>query len=100
MLRIYEAWGHDSARDATVASPAAIESMRQKGLLSPTAKLLYRIQAHTWEEAMAIHHLRMGWEPYQPVGSAEPCPRCGARRYPEGSGQCWQCGEGVGERAV
>jgi len=66
--------------------------MRNRNLLGKDAKLLYQFEAHSHEEAMAIHHLRMGWEPYRPVGSASPCPKCGALRYAQGSAQCWRCG--------
>lgn len=55
-------------------------------------ELLWRIEAATSEEASAIHHLRLGWEPYKPIGEAAPCPKCGAMFYPEGSGECWRCG--------
>jgi hypothetical protein len=27
--------------------------------------LVFTIEARTWEEAMAIRNLRLGWEPYQ-----------------------------------
>ncbi|WP_148314563.1 hypothetical protein [Sorangium cellulosum] len=53
--------------------------------------LLWKIEAATYEEAAAVHHLRMGWEPYRPVGDPEPCPRCSAMFYPDGSGEC-SCG--------
>jgi len=43
---------------------------------------LYSIQAATYEEAMAIHHLRMGWNPYRPIGESSPCPKSGASYYP------------------
>jgi hypothetical protein len=55
--------------------------------------LLWRIEAATWEEASAIHHLRMGWEPYKPMGEPSSCPRCGSIFYSEGSGECWRCGK-------
>lgn len=53
------------------------------------SEILYEVEAVTWEEAMAIHHLRMGWEPYKP-GKACQCPECGSTYY-EGSGWCWKC---------
>jgi hypothetical protein len=43
------------------------------GKLQPDCEtLLWRIEAATLEEASAIHHLRLGWEPYKPEG--EPAP--------------------------
>jgi hypothetical protein len=31
------------------------------------AELLYCIEAESYNEAMAEHHRRQGWEPYQPM---------------------------------
>ena len=50
--------------------------------------LLWRIEAATYEEAAAVHHLRMGWEPYKPPGEQAQCPRCTGTFFPEGSGEC------------
>ncbi|MFG6433329.1 hypothetical protein [Roseateles sp. LYH14W] len=51
---------------------------------------LWLIEAATYEEAATIHHLRLGWGTYKPMGEAAPCLRCGALFWPEGSGVC-QC---------
>lgn len=53
--------------------------------------LMFLIHAETWEEALAIKSLRLGWEPYRPHGAAKPCPSCGMLYYPESSGECWHC---------
>ncbi len=73
--------GEDPPRttSGTLATPEATE-------------LLWRIEAETYEEAMATYHLRLGYRPYRPNGPATPCPTCGALIYAEGSGQCWRCG--------
>lgn len=55
------------------------------------AEVLYRFEAPSWEEAMAEHHRRQGFEPYKPEGPAVPCPRCSTLYYPEGSGDCPGC---------
>ena len=52
---------------------------------------LWTFEAATYEEAMAIYHLRCGYQPYLPNGRASPCPRCGALLYAQGSAQCWRC---------
>ncbi len=65
---------------------------RSQGLLSPNAEFLWSIEADTLEEASAIYNLRMGFEPYVPMGDPAQCPKCGAWFYPEGSGECWRCG--------
>lgn len=97
MRKIYEAWaeGDDpNWKSISLATREGIEEQRAKGLLAPNAKLRYRIEADTFEEALAIHHIKMGWSPFQPAGKAEPCPHsCGALFYPEGSGECPNCGK-------
>jgi hypothetical protein len=86
----FEAWRTEDG--VVLGTLSSIAEQRAKGLLSSSAQHLYSISACTWEEAQAIHHLRMGFEPYKPQGPASPCPKCNALLYPEGSAQCWQCG--------
>lgn len=46
------------------------------------------------EEASAIHHLRMEWEPYKSIAEPTLCPNdCGRFFYPKGSGVFLNCGE-------
>jgi len=62
------------------------------GALQPDCEIkLWRVEVGSYEEAMAIRNLRLGFEPYVPHGAAAPCPSCGSTYYPESSGQCWQC---------
>ena len=88
-METYEAWAEDGG--LTVSTVEGIVKQRTAGQLSAEARLLYRFDAATWEEAMAIHHLRQGWEPYK-AGKAAHCPTCDSYFYPEGSGLCWSCG--------
>jgi len=60
-------------------------------VLAGCEQLLFRVEACSWEEAMAIYYLRQGWAPFVPEGPAEICPKCAALFYPRGSGQCWNC---------
>lgn len=90
MRRRYRAYREPKC--TTLHTEASEDQARRKGLLSDDAELLWEIEADTQEEAMSIYHLRMGFEPYQPMGYWEPCPKCGAVYYPEGSGECWRCG--------
>ena len=86
----YEAW---ETEDGAALLPS--EQM-EKWRTNPAMRLvkkLYEIEAATGEEASAIHYLRMGFGPYKPAGEPEPCPKCGAWFYPQGSGQCWRCGQ-------
>lgn len=91
MMRIFTSWGSkDDEYPHTVVSGEGPPQFKDGTLFPDCEQLFWRIEAATWEEAMAIFHLRRGWESYKP-GRAEPCPDCGALYYPEGSGQCWQC---------
>ena len=91
-MATYEAWGDPAADSVLLTTADEADRQRAAGLLSGDAELAWRFQAATWEEANAIHSLRMGWEPYHPAGRTAPCPTCGAADYPEGSAQCWRCG--------
>ena len=94
MKKVYEAWQDESTSSITFASPEAIERLRALGDISDKAKLLHRVEADMPEEAMAVHHIKMGWAPYEPMGEASECPRgCGAMFYPGGSGECPNCGK-------
>ena len=87
----YEAWS--DGEQVSFASPDAIRKEIESGVLGQEARLLHLVVADTWEEAMAVHHIKVGWEPYKPEGPAEPCPKgCGSYYYPKGSGQCPKCG--------
>ena len=93
MKKIYEAWEDESECSITFGTVENINEYRATGLLSEKAQLLHRVEAHTWEEAMSEHNAKMGWGPYNPMGEPKECPRgCGAMFYPEGSGECPNCG--------
>ncbi len=55
-----------------------------------SVRLKYQIEAATFEEALAIHYLRMGYGPYQPGSEPLECPLC-SNYYYLGSGKCF-CG--------
>lgn len=77
----------------TFVGQAERENLKEKNLLDSSAKLLHVIVADTPEEAMAVHHIKMGWEPYKPMGDPQLCPNnCQSYFYPEGSGICPKCG--------
>lgn len=84
----YEAWETETGHVLFSAD----QRDRILGLEGKVRKL-YEFDAATGEEASAIHALRMGWEPYTPMGNPAPCPKCAATFYPDGSGQCWRCGK-------
>jgi hypothetical protein len=97
MRKVYEAWAEFDGPVWTSISFGAIEGIEEqkaKGLIRPAAKLMYRIEADTFEEALAVHYIKMGWSPFQPAGKPKPCPNsCGAVFYPEGSGESPNCGK-------
>lgn len=81
--KVYEVW-EDVEGDFLLCGA-------ESGLASCKVKKICNIEARTWEEACAIYHLRMGFEPYKPVGDTQPCPKCSMLYYPLGSGECWNC---------
>ena len=87
MLRKYEAWECEDGFAFFSSDSANKQNPAMK-----LVKKLFEFEAHTGEEASSIYNLRMGWGPYKPMGTPEPCPKCSAWFYPEGSGDCWRCG--------
>ncbi len=91
MKKFYEAWQDETSIGFSLSEN--IQRDKTNGIMSENAKLLHTVEADTWEEAMAVHYQKMGWSPYSPEGEAESCPNnCGATFYPEGSGECPNCG--------
>ena len=62
---VFEAWEDEDG--ITFSSQENIDDHKEKGLLSSDAKLLHQIEANSYEEAMILHHQKMGWEPYKPM---------------------------------
>lgn len=90
-MATWQAWRDPADDSITCGTVAQIAEYRRRGQLGDDAELLYAFEAATYEEAQSIHHLRMGWPPYRPLGAPGECPACGATFYPEGSGECWRC---------
>lgn len=57
----YSVWGGD-AGEWVHFSPGENPPM------DDCKRLVYRIQATNWDDAMRQHHERQGWEPYVPLG--------------------------------
>ncbi len=94
MKRTYEGWDDGDGGIALVAA-TDVERLRATGAISSTARRLHVIEADTFEEAAAVHAIKMGWGAYNP-GPSAPCPQgCGAFVYPECSGECPNCGQVV-----
>jgi hypothetical protein len=93
MKKLYEVYQGMDGCSLTLGTPETFQQLRSNGLLENDAKLLFWIIADTLEEAMAVRNIKMGWAPYVPEGEPKECPRgCGAMFYPEGSGECPNCG--------
>ena len=88
----YEVWLSNDGSTLTTKENAQL--MMKQDLLDSDSVLLHSFNASTDEEASAIYNLRMGFEPYVPIGDPKQCPKnCGSYYYPEGSGQCPNCGD-------
>ncbi len=95
MKRVYTAWAKAGESEPSCFSVGKQPPRLGNGeFLWDCDVALWRVEAATLEEAMAVYHLRCGRGPYKPVGEAAPCPACGVLHYAEGSGQCWNCDHG------
>jgi hypothetical protein len=88
--RRYEVW---ETEDGAVLFASDQSAAQKANLAQKLVRKLVDLEANTFEEALAVYHVRMGWEPFKPVGEPRSCPKCGAFFYPEGSGECWRCGK-------
>jgi len=90
----YVAMSEDEGEIVTLVLASALPNHQRSEVVVSDAIKLWDIFAATPEEASAIHNLRMGHEPYNPMGKPEKCPNyCGAYYYPNGSGKCPLCGD-------
>ena len=90
-MQEYEVWSDSETH--TFSPKEGVERLKRLGLIEEGSYLLHSFSAQTLEEAKAIYHLRMGFEPYSPMGKSEKCPKeCGAYYYPKSSGVCPNCG--------
>jgi len=96
MMKTYEVWNlqyEDGGGLISMRTTEQVEDERSKGLLNPKSLLMFQIQAETYEEAMAVRNIKLGWSPYVPNGEAALCPNgCGGVHYPDGYRECPNCG--------
>lgn len=92
ILKIYTAWG-DSGFPHTLIEGDDKPKFANGTLMPVCDEMIFSIHAATWEEAKAVYHLRVGYEPYKPAGDPENCPKCNSIYYPSGSGECYRCGK-------
>lgn len=60
---VFEAWEDENG--ITFSTQENISNQKKNGLLSIDAKLLHKIEANNYEEAIVLHYNKMGWEPYK-----------------------------------
>jgi len=75
MKKVYEAWaeGEGERWEAmTLAAPDVVSEMMERGLLSRTAVLRFRIEADTIEEAKAVQHIRWDGPHFSPMAKQLP----------------------------
>ena len=82
----------DGGGTITLMGADQVDDHVLSGVLESDYEKLWDIFAASSEEASAIHAMRMGWHPYNPMGEPKLCPRnCGCYYYSLGSGQCPLC---------
>ena len=89
--RVFTAWRSLDGSQVSLVSGEGPPRFANGELQPDCEVLLWRIEVGSYEEAMAIRNLRLGYGPYVPHGDASPCPVCGAMHYPGNSAQCWNC---------
>ena len=90
MMKKYQAW---KTEDGEVFASMDTHSVEELKEVYKATEFLFEFEAATGEEAAAIYNLRMGYGAHEPRGEPENCPNCGSWFYPQGSGECWKCGE-------
>ncbi len=58
MKKLYEAWQDEDESTVSFSEAKWIKEQRLQGQLSENAQLLHSVEAKTWEEAMAVHHVK------------------------------------------
>ena len=77
MKRIFSAWAASEAEPPFSLIEGEAQPRYANGQVMEDCRVrLFAIEACSWEEAMAIYHLRQGWEPYRPAEPAAQCPQC------------------------
>ena len=88
-----EVWVNEDGDEVSCFVKDCIDKLKRQRLINSSCKLIHSFTAATFEEAMSIYYLRMGYESYKPQGEPKLCPQnCGSFYYPEGSSQCPYCG--------
>lgn len=63
----YELWGTPDRTSLTFTGAEAISNYKRQGAVEPDAKLIWTVDADSYNEASTLYHEYMGWEPYRPM---------------------------------
>lgn len=63
----YELWGTPDQTSLTFTGADAISEYKRQGVIEPEAEFIWAVEADSDNEAMALYHEHMGWEPYKPM---------------------------------
>ena len=79
MRKTYEMWEEfKEGISIHFLQKGGAQALQKKRMLDPSATLKLRVQADTYEEALALFYMKLGWAPYVPNGDPAPCPNgCG-----------------------
>lgn len=89
---VFELWANEDGTQHSFWPRESID--RKHPAFSDMVRLVFSIEADSYEEAMAACYIRRGFDPYKPEGKPVECPNnCGAHYYPEGSAVCPICGK-------
>ena len=94
-LKKYSVWSldrDDEGEDICLVEGEDIPRYANGTPQSDDNSLKFVIHACSLEEAMAVMHIRLGWEPWKPLGKSEECPSCNQMYWPDSFGICWNCG--------
>ena len=64
----YELWQHEDAEAVDYTFfPVDDGHERRLRLLETGSRLVWAVEADTYDNAMRLYHEHMGWEPYKPM---------------------------------
>ena len=95
MMKWYEVWQDDEGDciSRVTLKEGEIQEYKDRGLVSQSARLRFRLHTDTYEEALAVLSIKLGETPYLPEGRPADCPNgCGGVFYPAGYCECPNCG--------
>jgi hypothetical protein len=62
----YELW-HSRDGQSDIYTLLAVGASRDRSLPEPDARVVWTVEADTWDDACRQQHEFLGWEPYKPM---------------------------------